>query len=174
MALNINDFKAQIVGGGARPNLFKVIIPTPPFAGGNIEKMSFLIQAAQLPASNMGVIQQPFRGRQLKLAGDRTFDEWQVNMLNDTDFDGRDSMERWMDAVNAHTENTGLTRPGSYEVDAQVIQLDRDENHLKTYTFVGLFPSQVGDIALSYGDNDRIEDFNVVFQYQYWTSNTTT
>ena len=88
------------------------------------------------------VIDVPFRGRQLKVAGDRTFEPWTVTIINDTDFTVRDSMERWLNGINNHSANTGLTNPTDYQADLIVEQLDRDGTTIKTYNFRGLFPSQ--------------------------------
>ena len=171
--LGVDDFKAKLKGGGARPNLFKATINFPAYAGGDVEITSFLCEAAQLPGSIMGMITIPFRGRQLKIAGDRTFDTWTPTIINDTDFKVRDSMERWMNGINAHKANTGLTSPVDYQADLVVEQLDRDESVLKTYNFRGCFPTNVSPIDLAYATNDDIERFQVEFQVQYWESNTT-
>jgi hypothetical protein len=171
--LGVDDFKAKLKGGGARPNLFKATINFPAYANGDVEITSFLCEAAQLPGSTMGVITIPFRGRQLKLAGDRTFDTWSPTIINDTYFAIRNAMERWMNGINAHKANTGLTAPIDYEADLLIEQLDRDGSILKTYTFRGCFPTAVAPIYLAYGTNDDIERFTVEFQVQYWESNTT-
>lgn len=173
MVLAVDDFKAKLRGGGARPNLFKATINFPAYAKGNVEITSFLCEAAQLPGSVMGVITVPFRGRQLKIAGDRTFDTWTPTIINDTDFQVRNAMERWMNGINAHSANTGLTNPVAYQADLLVEQLDRDEKVLKSYTFRGCFPTNISAIDLAYGSNDEIERFQVEFQVQYWESNTT-
>ena len=166
--LGVDDFKAKLRGGGARPNLFKATINYPGYANGDPELTSFLCEAAQLPGSTFGTIIVPFRGRQLKMAGDRTFDTWTVTIINDTDFAIRNSMERWMNGINAHTANTGLTAPITYEADLRVEQLDRDGTSIKTYIFRGAHPSTLDPINLSYGDNDIIERFGVTFTYQYF------
>jgi len=171
--LGVDDFKAKLVGGGARPNLFKATINFPVYAEGDVEITSFLCEAAQLPGSNVGLITVPFRGRQLKMAGDRTFDTWSPTIINDTDFKVRNAMERWMNGINAHSANTGLTSPTDYEADLIVEQLDKDETVLKTYNFRGCFPTAITPIDLSYGANDEIERFSVEFHVQYWESNTT-
>jgi len=171
--LGVDDFKAKLKGGGARPNLFKATINFPAYAGRDVEITSFLCEAAQLPGSIMGVITVPFRGRQLKIAGDRTFDTWTPTIINDTDFAVRDAMERWMNGINAHKANTGLTAPVDYNADLLVEQLDRDESVLKTYNFRGCFPTNISPVDLNYGANDEIERFQVEFQVQYWESNTT-
>ena len=171
--LNIDDFKAKLKGGGARPNLFKATINFPAYAQGDVEITSFMCKAAQLPSSIMAVVEIPFRGRQLKIAGDRTFESWSPTILNDTDFVVRNAMERWMNGINAHSANTGLVAPADYSADLVVEQLDRDETVLKRYNFRGCFPTSIGAIDLDFGTNDTIEEFTVEFQVQYWESATT-
>ena len=171
--LGVDDFKSKLRGGGARPNLFKVTINYPGFANGDPELTSFLCEAAALPASTMGQIIMPFRGRQLKMAGDRTFAEWTTTIINDTDFAIRNSIERWMNGINAHSANTGLNTPIAYEADLKVEQLDREGDVIKTYNFRGAYPSDLAPIPLAFGDNDNIERFTCTWSYQYWESNTT-
>jgi hypothetical protein len=171
--LGIDDFKAKIRGGGARPNLFKATINFPAYAQGDVEITSFLCKAAQLPASVMNFIDVPFRGRQLKIAGDRTFETWTPTIINDTDFGVRNAMERWMNGINAHQANTGFVNPVDYQADLIVEQIDRDETVLKTYNFRGCFPTNVSAIDLNYETVDQIEEFTVEFQVQYWESDTT-
>lgn len=171
--LGIDDFKAKLRGGGARPNLFRATINFPGYAEGNSEITSFLCKAAQLPASVMNFIDVPFRGRQLKIAGDRTFETWTPTIINDTDFEIRNSMERWMNGINAHQANTGFVNPVDYQADLLVEQIDRDETVLKTYNFRGCFPTNISAIDLNYETVDTIEEFTVEFQVQYWESNTT-
>ena len=173
MVLSVDDFKAKLVGGGARANLFKATINFPAYAGGDVELTSFMCEAAQLPGSTLGMITVPFRGRQLKMAGDRVFDTWSPQIINDTDFNVRNAMERWMNGMNAHSANKGLTSPLDYEADLKVEQLDKDETVLKTYTLRGCFPTSISPIDLAYSNTDDIERFTVEFQMQYWESDTT-
>ena len=168
--LGVDDFKAKLKGGGARPNLFKATINFPGYANGNVELTSFMCRAAQLPASVMSEIIVPFRGRELKIAGDRTFEIWSPTIINDTDFAVRDAMERWMNGINAHSANTGLSSPILYEADLFIEQLDRDGTSLKKYTFRGAFPQAISPIDVSYAAVDDIERFQVTFQYQYFES----
>ena len=172
--LGVDDFKSKLRGGGARPNLFKATINFPAYAQGDVEITSFLCSAAQLPGSTMGVIPVFFRGRQIKLAGDRTFDTWAPTIINDTDFAVRNSMERWMNGINNHRQNTGLTNVNDYSADLIVEQLDKDGSTLKTYNFRGCFPTAVSPIDLAYTSQDEIETFTVEFQVQYWESVGTT
>lgn len=172
--LGVDDFKAKLRGGGARANLFKATLNFPQYAGGDVELSSFMCRAAQLPESTTNIINIPFRGRELKIAGDRTFADWNVTIMNDTDFSVRDAMERWLNGINAHSANTGLVNPVDYQADLIVEQLDRDETVVKRYDFRGAFPISVGQIQLDYAQVGEIEVFDVVFAIQYWESNTTT
>jgi len=171
--LGVDDFKAKLKGGGARPNLFKATINFPAYAGGDVELTSFMCRAAQLPQSVVEAVPVPFRGRVLQVAGDRTFEPWTVTILNDTGFEVRDAMERWMNGINGHTANTGITNPNDYQTDLVVDQLDRDESVIKRYNIRGAFPTTVGEIQLQYDQAGEVEVFDVVFSYQYWESNTT-
>ena len=173
---NINDFKAKLAGGGARPNQFKVTMPFPGYAqvGGEIEDLAFLCRATVIPSMTVGNINVPFRGRQIKIAGDRTFEDWTVTVLNDTDFKLRNAFERWQNGINNMTDNEGLTNPVDYQVDAFVDHLDRNGNTIKSYTLRGLYPTIVSAIDLNYETNDVVEEFTATFAFQYFESNTTT
>ena len=173
---NINDFKAKLAGGGARANQFKVTMPFPGYAqvGGEIEELAFLCRATALPGMTVPAFNVPFRGRAVKIAGDRTIEDWSVTVYNDTNFKLRNAFERWMNGINNMTDNEGLTNPADYQVDAFVDQLDRNGNTLKSYTYRGLFPITLDSIALNYGTNDAIEEFGVTFQFQYFETDTTT
>ena len=172
--LGVDDMKAKLVGGGARPNLFKVTMAFPSYVTANVELASYMCKATSMPASQIAAIEVPFRGRQLKVAGDRTFDPWSVTVINDTDFNVRNSFEQWMNGINQHKQNTGLTQPSSYMADMIVEQLDKDGTTKKTYNIRGVFPTNLGAIELSYETGDTIEEFEVEMQVQYWESNKTT
>jgi len=171
--LGVDDFKAKLRGGGARPNLFKVTINFPGYAAGDAELTSFMCEAAQLPGSTIGTIEIPFRGRRVKFAGDRTFEPWTVQIINDNEMTVRDSMERWMNGMNEHTANTGFADPTTYEADLLVEQLDKSGAITKTYDLRGCFPTSITPIDLSWGAENEVERFSVEFQIQYWESNTT-
>ena len=172
--LGVDDMKAKLIGGGARPNLFKVTMAFPSYVTANVELASYMCKATSMPASQIAAIEVPFRGRQLKIAGDRTFDPWSVTVINDTDFNVRNSFEQWMNGINQHKQNTGLTQPSSYMADMIVEQLDKDGTTKKTYNIRGVFPTNLGAIELSYETGDTIEEFEVEMQVQYWESNKTT
>ena len=174
---NIDDFKANLLGGGARPNQFRVTITPPPgiAIGLDVRRTSFLVTASNLPASTLGEIAVPFRGRNIYVSGDRPAPEaWTTTFMNDTDFMIRNAMERWQNGINNMSDNEGLSNPVDYQVDAFVDQLDRNGNTLKSYTLRGAFPTEVAAIDLNYGTNDEVETFGVTFQYQYFETNTTT
>jgi len=178
----IDDFKGRLVGGGARPNLFEVDIQLPQGLGiaGNEQDvqatMRFMIKASQLPASTVGDIPVAFRGRVLHVAGDRTFEPWTVTVINDTDFKIRSAMERWSNAINKHSDDSGIIDPNVYQSVATVDQLGRAQNKdgnkqipvLRRYKFKGIYPTQVTSIDLDYGSTDTIEEFQVQFQVNWW------
>ena len=185
----LDAFKGKMIGGGARSNLFECeiyfpdeAIPADTTKDNVSDKVRFLVKAAALPESTISNIDIPFRGRQLKIAGDRTFAPWTVTVINDTDFVIRDSFERWMNLINKHEDNAGLTDPTSYQKDLFVRQLGRSEVAgstpisavqvpvLKQYRFYGAFPTTVSSIDLSYENTDAIEEFTVEFQYQWYDS----
>ena len=172
--LGVDDMKAKLVGGGARPNLFKVTMSFPSYVTANVELASYMCKATSMPASTIAPIAVPFRGRQLQIAGDRTFDPWSVTIINDTDFNVRNSFEQWMNGINQHKQNTGLTQPSSYMADMIVEQLDKDGTTEKTYNIRGTFPTNLVAIELSYDSENAIEEFEVELQIQYWESNKTT
>ena len=169
----VDDFKAKLIGGGARANLFKATIAFPAYAAGDSELAQFMCKAAQLPSSVVGQIDVPYRGRQMKIAGDRTYENWSVTIINDTGFEIRDAMERWQNGINTHVSNGGLVNPADYEADLSVDQLDKNGAVVKTYTFRSAWPVNVSSIEVSNDSTDTIEEFTVEFAYQYWESNTT-
>ena len=173
---NINDFKAKLAGGGARPNQFKVTMPFPGYAqvGGEIEDLAFLCRSTVIPAMSVPSFNVPFRGRSIKIAGDRTIGDWSVTVYNDTNFRLRNAFERWQNGINNMTDNEGLTNPVDYQVDAFVDQLDRNGSVLKTYTLRGTFPTTLAPIDLSYSDNSAVETFSCTFRYQYFETDTST
>lgn len=139
-------------------------------AGGPGRQLSFLCKAASLPPSQIGPIVVPFRGRQLKVPGDRVFPEWQITVINDTSFQIRDAFEKWMNGMNDHISNTGALGL-TLAQDWKVQQLSRQGGEvLRTYNFSSCWPSEVGPIELSYDNTDTIEEYTVTLNYQYWTA----
>lgn len=170
MAFNINDMRAQLAGGGARPTLFQVQITNPANGAGDI-KVPFMCKAAQLPASTLGSIPIGYFGRKIQIAGDRTFDPWTVTIMNDEDFLIRNAMEEWMNQINLHEQNVtgfGTSAPSVYKSQATVQQYGKDGNILREYKFNGIFPTAVGEISLDWDSVDTIEEFTVTFQYDWW------
>jgi hypothetical protein len=181
MPHSIQDFKSALIGGGARPNLFEVTIPSPPNGVNLTENFPILCKTAQLPASNIGMIDVPFRGRNFKVAGDRTFDEWSVTIINDQDFLIRDAMEAWAQSIGQYGDASGFTNPADYMCNAFVKQFKRGKSDVgkgipfgtglevaATYKFFDIFPTSVSAIELSYDSSNIIEEFGVTFQVQYW------
>ena len=169
----ISDFKSKLTGGGARPNLFEVVLAFPstvaPVNENEVlQKSRFLVKAAALPASTIAPVEIPFRGRILKVAGDRTFETWTITVINDTDFMIRSAMEKWMNTINKLEDASGITNPVDYQSDALVHQLDRDGSTLRSYKFKSIFPTNISTIDLTYETTDTIEEFTVEMQVHYW------
>ena len=167
----ISDFKSRLSGGGARPNLFEVELAFPDavaIANDVLQKSRFLVKAAALPASTIAPVDIPFRGRILKVAGDRTFETWTVTVINDADFAIRSAFEKWMNAINKLDDASGITDPEQYQKDATVHQLDRDGGVLRSYKFWDIYPTNISTIDLSYETTDTIEEFTVEMQVHWW------
>jgi len=166
----ITDFKSKLTGGGARSNLFEVVLSFPDIAPADtnvLDKARFLVKGANLPASNVAALDVAFRGRILKVAGDRSFESWTITVINDTDFAIRSAMENWMNKINKVSDNTGETDPTAYTADAFVYQLDRDGSTLRAYHFYDVFPTSIGAITLDYGTS-TIQEFTAEFQVLWW------
>ena len=185
---SITNFRDRLVGGGARPNMFEVNITLPEQVqglGDISQDMRFLVKAAEIPAANIGNIPVPFRGRVLPVAGDRTFDPWTVTVINDAQFNIRDAMEQWSNLINDLQFDVGDINPADYQTKAEVFQLSRQSQGsggqsagkggeiiqtLRTYNFEGIYPNAVSSIPLDYGATDQIEEFQVTFNYLFWTT----
>lgn len=186
--LRIDDFKSAFVGGGARANLFRCRLFWPngaiageadqQFGSQNGELLqSFMIKSASLPGSTIGMIEVPFRGRTLKVSGDRTFDDYSVTVVNDQNFAVRNAMERWHDSISGNVSNVserGLNSASfdTYTANIEVQQLGREGEVLKTYRMIGAWPTAVDPIDVSYESGDTVEEFGVTFAYQWWEADT--
>ena len=184
----ITNFRDKLIGGGARPNMFEVNITLPEQIAPNgdiSQDMRFLVKGAEIPAAVIGNIPVPFRGRVLPVAGDRTFDPWTVTIINDASFDIRRVMEEWSNLINDLQFDVGDINPADYQTKAEVFQLSRQSQGsggqsagkggeiiqtLRTYNFEGIYPTEVSSIALDYGATDQVEEFQVTFNYLFWTT----
>ena len=184
---SIDSFKSRLVSGGARPNLFEVEIDFPSGNGifdDEIENTThrMMIKGEQLPASNIQEVIVPFRGRQLKVAGDRRFDPWTITVINDGDFKLREAFERWANFITKVSDGSVTINPTDYFADWVVNQLGRASTNLHTrgdqssaklpvlrrYKMHGCWPSLVSPIELSYDTADTVEEFQVTLQVQWW------
>ena len=176
----ITDFKSQLRGGGARPNLFRVDLGD--FGGqgaSNLgwdnaqEDFNFLCKATSMPTQTIGSVDVPFRGRILKVAGDRTFEPWSVTVINDEDFNIRSAFEAWGRRINDLTTGAGIVQPKDYMGSGTIQQLSRspenpqDSKVLQEYMVQDIWPSEIGSIDISYESSDAIEEFTVTFQVKY-------
>ena len=187
MALKtITDFRAKLGGGGARPNLFEINLGN--FGGDgttgdwntNIEsEFRFMCKASSMPTQTIGSVDVPFRGRILKVAGDRTFEPWSVTVINDEDFKVRKGFEAWTEKINALATGVGEVDPNNYMGNGTIKQLSRSatvagddtaQRVLHEYKVEEIWPSEIGAIDLSYDTSDAIEEFTVTFQIQFFQS----
>jgi len=170
MAFNINEFQGALAGGGARPNLFQVMLHNPVNLSLNLQS-AFMIQASSIPESTLGVATQNYFGRPIKFAGNRTVADWSVTVINDEDFAIRSAMENWSEKINGLQSNlrdTGFISAGQYKSTATVTQYGKGGDPLRSYSMRGIFPVSVGAIALDWGTNDAMETFDVTFSVDYW------
>jgi hypothetical protein len=179
MAFNVAEFRANMIGDGARPNLFQVTLNFPTIAENGVaagQKATFMAKSAQLPGSTIGTVPVFYFGRELKFAGNRSFTDWTLQIINDEDFTIRRAIESWMNGINSHggnVRNAGAASPTGYTVDAEVTQYGKTGDTLKTYKFVGMYPLDLAPIDLDWSSNDTIEEYSVTFAYQWWETDTT-
>ena len=180
MAFNVAEFRANMIGDGARPNLFQVTLNFPTIAENGVaagQKATFMAKSAQLPGSTIGTVPVFYFGRELKFAGNRSFTDWTLQIINDEDFTIRRAVESWMNGINSHAgnvRNVGAKGPAGYTVDAEVTQYGKTGDTLKKYKFVGMYPLDLAPIDLDWSSNDTIEEYGVTFAYQWWETDTTT
>ena len=170
---NVSSFLTQ-VKQGVRPNMFQVDITFPGTVEADQTLVSYMCKSAALPASNIGVIEVPFRGRTVKIAGDRTFDNWSATFINDKEMKSRAYFEQWLNQINTHKANTGAIQdPTAYGRSVVIRQLEKDNSpagsEVRSYKLWYAFPISTSAIDLAYDSNDQIEEFSVEFQYSYWT-----
>ncbi len=166
MSFNINEVKSQLVGGGARPTLFQVQILNPVDPAADF-KVPFMVRAAGIPGSTVGQYEVPYFGRNIKYAGDRTFEDWTITVINDEDFAVRNAMEAWSNAINTHDSNVRAL-PQDYKSNAIITQFSKDGDPLRSYVFEGMFPVTIDQIEMDWGTVDAIEEFGVTFSYDFW------
>ena len=167
----IDDFKANLLGGGARSNQYRVSInePSGVAIGLDVRRTSFLCSATSLPEVTIGTIPLTIRGRTINIAGDREPPApWTTTFYNDTDFMIRTALETWNNAINDFADNTGLTNTADYATDLSVDQLDRDGTVLKTYIFRSAWPKTITAITLGSAESTAIETFDCTWEYQHF------
>jgi len=174
MPFNISSFKENgLVYGGARPSLFNVFMSVPAGIGidnVSVDKFRFVCRTAELPPSNVGSIDIPYFGRRIKVAGERNFADWAVNVMNDEDFSVRAMFEAWSNAINRMVANVRDPNVSTeqYKVDLEVFQYAKDGSTIRSYQLIGAFPTQIGAIGLNWESQNAIEEFGVNFSYDYW------
>lgn len=167
----ISDFKSKLTGGGARSNLFEVVLSFPQNVAVDsavLDKARFLVKAAPIPSSTVAYVDVAFRGRVLKVASDRTFESWSITVINDTDFSIRSAFEKWSNTLSNVSTGVGETNPANYQSDAFIYQLDRDGSTLRAYHMYDIFPTSISAIPLSTESSNAIEEFTVELQFLWW------
>jgi hypothetical protein len=174
MPFNIAAFKTNgLVYGGARPSLFNVYLSVPIGVGLDnisVQKFTFVCKTAELPEMNVSNVEIPYFGRKIKVAGERSFADWSVTVMNDEDFAVRAMFESWNNAINRLVSNVRDPNLSAeqYKTDLEVIQYGKDGSLLRSYTLIGAWPAQLGAIALGWDSSNSIEEFTVNFCYDYW------
>ena len=158
----IDEFKSQLIAGGVRSNRFRVYIPR---MG---ERIEFMCKTAAIPGSNLPVIEVPFRGHKLKVAGDRTFEDWTITVINDVNFTTRTAVEQWMESIQELDSGVGATTLDYLVSRATISQLNRDDSVIATYELFNMYPQTLNNIELSYDTSDEIQTFDVTFSYSHW------
>jgi hypothetical protein len=179
MAFDVNQFRTQLIGDGARPNLFEAQVQFPNYVSlGGVAgaKSRFLIKAAQLPGSTIGIVPLQYFGREVKLAGNRTYQDWTIQIINDEDFVIRKAMEQWINGLNDPVRNVRIAQAevvdGGYGTDALITHFGKTGDVIKTYQIIGMFPVDVSPIEVDWAANDTIEEFTVTLAFQYWIDPT--
>lgn len=166
---NVERFKAELTNGGARPNQFAVQLTFPNYVASRaaaVTKSPFLVTASELPGQAIGVTPVYYRGRLIKMAGDREFGPFTCTVINDSNFTIRTALEQWLNGIENVANKTGVLQPAAYQTDMFVTQLDRNGAILKQYKLLGAFPTDVSAVGLDFGTNDAMSSFQVSFQYQ--------
>ena len=170
---NVERFKSALTNGGARPNQFAVQLSFPTYVTGAtlaVARAPFLVSVAELPGQTVNPAIVQYRGREVKFVGDRVYAPWTITVLNDAEMSIRTAMEQWMEGMEDYAGKFGRLQPSEYQRDAQVFQLDRNGNALKSYNIINAFPVDLSPVALDFGANDQISSFTVTFQYQHFTT----
>lgn len=171
MAFNINELRSQLVFGGAKNSLFQVQIFNPALSIADL-KTPFMVKATTIPASTLGMVEVPYFGRKVKIAGDRTFEDWSATIINDEDFLIRNAMEQWSATINSHQGNItnfGSASPLQYKSTATVTQFSKTGVPIREYTFNGIYPTSIAAIDMAWETVDAIEEFAVTFAYDWWS-----
>jgi hypothetical protein len=166
MAFNVNEIRANLIGDGARPSLFEVTMVNPVSSLGD-QKLRYMVRAAEIPSSSLSVIPIPYFGREIKVAGTRTFPDWTVTIMNDEDFAVRRALEAWSASINSN--QTNVRSAANYRSTADVIQYSKDGSEIRRYQFVNIFPLEVQAITLGWDQGNAIEEYQVTFAFDYWT-----
>jgi hypothetical protein len=174
MSFSISDFTASMKFGGARPHLFQVEMALP-VALLSISQVAFTrdlpvkATTTQIPASTVEPIPVAYQGRFVNFSGNRTYQPWTVEILNDEDFGVYDAFTSWLAALNDPILNVRMpalsSEPSTYKSMATIMQYGQDGGiaPIKTWEVLGIFPINVSEIQLAWEQTNQIERFAVTF-----------
>lgn len=174
MPFSVNDFRANLQFDGSRPNLFEIYLTFPNQvlgAGAAAQKLTLTAKAAQIPGSTIGTVPLYYFGREVKIPGNRMFQDWMIQVINDEDFTTRNAFENWLNSINSHVGNVrdpSMVSSLGYAVKASALQYGKAGVPIAQYDFTGMFPVDLAPIDLDWGANDSISEWGVTLAYQYW------
>ncbi len=169
MPFNIRDFRSELRGQGARPNLFEVRVDSHFFGGQEADKFRFMCKGASIPGGDIGVAEVAYFGRNIKLPGNRVYAEWTTTVINDEDFLTHHGITSWMDKINQFEANDYVNRDSiDQRVPAEVDQYGKGGDIIHSVKMWNFWPSSISGIDLNWETNDSVEDFTVTWQYDYW------
>ena len=174
MAFRVDEFVGKLPGGGARGNLFEVSIATPTALNlASVDDIRFLVQASTVPGVTVGVTELNYFGRAVKLAGNKTFDDWSTTIINDEDFHIRRVMEQWTESLAGNSSNTrriGALTSSSYMGTGTVTQYGKTGAAIREYKIANIWPNSVAELTVDWSENDTIQTYDVTFSYSHWIS----
>ena len=170
MATDISTFKGKLVYGGARPSLFDVAISQPQAMSGTTAPSTMITQCnvSAIPSLTVTPIERQYLGRTVKIPGDMVFADLTTTIINSEDYEIRSFCEEWMDILNGHKDNSGVSDSSTFYGTVNLTQYAKTGEMLMQYRFNDCWPSTISEIALSYDTASDIETFDITWSYNYY------
>ena len=173
----LSNFKTALTYGGARPALFNLTVYIPGTFGGStmtgvagLNEISTVCNVSAIPPLTVTPIEKQYFGRTVKIPGDIVYGDLSTTFFNTEDYSVRNAIEVWMDKINSHSDNLGFSNNGDWVADVDLIQYSKDGESLMEYTFIDCWPTTLAEIPLSYDTASDIEQFDVTWAYNYYTT----